>query len=75
MSTIKVDNYLNLVNHYEATGQSFEIIDGDTLNFVHVKDLFGDCFESYQSEDLLVISVLGPQSSGKSLLMNFLFGT
>jgi len=26
-------------------------------------------------EDLLVVSVIGPQSAGKSLLMNFLFGT
>ena len=28
-----------------------------------------------EDEDVLVVSVLGPQSAGKSLLMNFLFGT
>ena len=48
-------------------------MDGDTLNFT--SDVYQEVFQDYDHEDLLVVSVLGPQSSGKSLLMNYLFGT
>ncbi len=48
-------------------------MDGDTLNFT--TDIYQEVFKDYDHEDLLVVCVLGPQSSGKSLLMNYLFGT
>ncbi len=49
----------------------FEIIDGDMLEIP--KRLMTQLFE--QREDrAIVISILGPQSSGKSTLLNFLFG-
>ena len=51
--------------------QPFEIIDGDLLEMN--QNVVADCFKSFQKE-VCVVSVLGPQSSGKSTLLNFLFG-
>ena len=49
----------------------FEIIDGDLLHMPvnFLKKLF-----SGYNEKTLVVSITGPQSSGKSTLLNFLFG-
>jgi len=56
----------------QRTSQPFEIIDGDTLQFVseveRASNFDEDCFT-------LVVSVVGPQSAGKSFIMNYLFGT
>jgi ABC-type lipoprotein export system ATPase subunit len=53
------------------SGSSFEIIDGDMLYMPKefLKTIFKDL-----DEKVLVLSVIGPQSSGKSTLLNFLFG-
>ena len=52
-------------------GYPFEIIDGDNLYFSSkfFKKTLGN-----MKERILVLSVIGPQSSGKSTLLNFLFG-
>jgi GTPase Era involved in 16S rRNA processing len=49
----------------------FEIIDGDLLEMPRalMKKLFAE-----KNDRAVVISILGPQSSGKSTLLNFLFG-
>eukprot|EP00347_Sterkiella_histriomuscorum_P024480 403330967 len=52
--------------------QPFEVIDGNNLSFV--SDVYEDLFKNHNDE-VFVVSVIGPQSSGKSLLLNFLFGT
>ena len=54
-------------------GQPLELIDGDNLLFMEgVKEVFKNIENS--DADTLVVSVIGPQSSGKSLLLNTLFG-
>ena len=54
-------------------GDCFELIDGRTLEMRTeiLKEILGDI----DRKKCLVISVIGPQSSGKSTLMNFVFGT
>jgi len=52
-------------------GQPFEILDGD--NFQFNKEFLLDIFFSQQLR-IRVISILGPQNSGKSTLLNFMFG-
>ena len=52
-------------------GEPFELIDGDNLQFAEkvLEKVFHAC-----KDRVLVLSVLGPQSSGKSTLLNYLFG-
>lgn len=50
-----------------------EIIDGDTLKFI--SNIYEKLYQPSDKEEILVVSVVGVQSSGKSLLLNFLFGT
>lgn len=52
-------------------GQPFEILDGD--NFQFNKQFLQDIFLE-QRLRIRVISILGPQNSGKSTLLNFMFG-
>lgn len=71
-SAFSLDDFLvslkkgNLLNSYP-----FEIIDGDLLYMP--KEFFKTIFKG-MGDRVVVISVLGPQSSGKSTLLNFLFG-
>ena len=51
--------------------QPFEIIDGDCLEMP--KDIMKKVFSSIP-DNCLVLTIIGPQSSGKSTLLNFLFG-
>ncbi|CAD7946535.1 unnamed protein product [Amoebophrya sp. A120] len=53
-------------------GEPFEIIDGDTLSIP--KKTLAEAFGTFGKKRVLVVSILGPQSSGKSTLLNFLFG-
>ena len=55
-------------------GQPFEIIDGDNFrfNYTFLKTIF-DAQKELQLR-IRVISILGPQNSGKSTLLNFMFG-
>ena len=57
-------------------GQAFEIMDGDAANIAitWVKAVLGHLKEAIGHKKLFVISVLGIQSSGKSTLLNALFG-
>ena len=49
----------------------FEIVDGDLLEMPRTLML-----KSFENKDdrVIVLTILGPQSSGKSTLLNFLFG-
>ena len=62
---------------FEA-GQSLEIIDGDLRNVD--QESLSKVMDFVQrkkqlNKDLIVVTVLGPQSSGKSTLLNYLFGS
>jgi len=54
-----------------ANSQPFELLDGDLLEMP--KNIIQKVFEGIKDR-VAVISILGPQSSGKSTLLNFLFG-
>ena len=58
--------------NYIERGGPFEIIDGD--NYKMPEAFLKAVFSEFAEQRILVISVIGPQSSGKSTLLNFLFG-
>ena len=76
----------NFSNHVES-GEAFELIDGDNLRFFHkdinslLQDLYKKQFEEQKTKNVpmkkqapIVVSIIGPQSSGKSTLLNYCFG-
>jgi hypothetical protein len=58
---------------YIRAGYPFEIVDGDNFYF-HDKFL-REAMSLFRDKKTLVISVIGPQNSGKSTLLNYMFGT
>ncbi|CAF1371081.1 unnamed protein product [Adineta steineri] len=54
-------------------GYPFEIIDGD--NFYCQQNFLTEIMKQFTNQRILVISVIGPQNSGKSTLLNYMFGT
>jgi polynucleotide 5'-kinase involved in rRNA processing len=54
-----------------SNSQPFELLDGDLLEMP--KSIMKKVFEGI-TDRVAVITILGPQSSGKSTLLNFLFG-
>ena len=58
---------------YIQAGFPFEIIDGDHFYFQH--PFLSDVMKHFEKERILVISIIGPQNSGKSTLLNYMFGT
>jgi GTPase Era involved in 16S rRNA processing len=60
------------MQEYIKKGEPLELIDGDNLNFNEktIESFFDEQFKMR----VKVVSVLGPQSSGKSTLLNYLFG-
>lgn len=57
-------------------GQPFELMDGDVANvpLLWMKAVFRELKQSLGDKKLLTLSVLGIQSSGKSTLLNTMFG-
>ena len=69
---ISLDDFLVSLKKEDILNSSpFEIVDGDLLYMA--KEFYKTVFKG-MSDHVVVISVLGPQSSGKSTLLNFLFG-
>ena len=58
-------------------GGDFEIIDGDNnlINFDCLKSVFNKIHPPNHNSKLFVISILGPQSTGKSTLLNMLLNS
>ena len=54
-------------------GDCFELIDGRNLEMR--QDILKDILGPVCAKKCIVVTVIGPQSSGKSTLMNFCFGT
>lgn len=65
--------YRDLTKYQIMTGQPFEIIDGNNLSFL--SGAYENLDDDLNDQEVIVVSVIGPQSAGKSLLLNFLFGT
>ncbi|KAL4499617.1 hypothetical protein ABPG73_009167 [Tetrahymena malaccensis] len=59
-------------------GKSIEIIDGNnnSINYAVLKDVFDEIAEEvkHQNFQFLPVAILGPQSTGKSTLINMIFG-
>ncbi|CAF0864168.1 unnamed protein product [Didymodactylos carnosus] len=71
---IIIQRYLQSVE----AGLPFKIIDGDNYHFPHLfltKVLSSQMASCFSNKKVLTISVLGPQNSGKSTLLNYMFGT
>lgn len=81
--SLNYNEFIDAVAESMINGNDTEIIDGDynTFNQNIFKDLFGtldkkikNLFSDYDDQ-ILVVSVIGPQSTGKSTLLNKLFNT
>ena len=64
----------NFINQVER-GEPFELVDGDNLKFFsyEIKSLLSGQ-EFLMKQAPIVVSIFGPQSSGKSTLLNYCFG-
>ncbi|CAF1490691.1 unnamed protein product [Didymodactylos carnosus] len=76
----KPNLYINSFVEYITKGNETDIIDGDNNEFNSkiVSDIFRGLdtkFGPVSKRALFVVSVIGPQSSGKSTLLNMLFGS
>ncbi|CAF3944102.1 unnamed protein product [Rotaria sp. Silwood1] len=60
-------------SEYIKAGFPFEIIDGD--NFFFQYDFLSKVMQKFSQQKILIISIIGPQNSGKSTLLNYMFGT
>ena len=71
------DNEQNMLiqtyRDYIDEGNPFEIVDGD--NFEMQSNFLAKVFGLFPNKKIFVISIIGPKNSGKSTLLNFLFGT
>eukprot|EP01017_Pseudomicrothorax_dubius_P020316 TRINITY_DN221_c0_g3_i2.p1 TRINITY_DN221_c0_g3~~TRINITY_DN221_c0_g3_i2.p1 ORF type:complete len:1219 (-),score=212.32 TRINITY_DN221_c0_g3_i2:55-3711(-) len=65
------DEMKSIFKKYIENGQAFEIIDGDNIA---IAEEFLKTALPVRDTKIYVISILGPQSSGKSTLLNYLFG-
>ena len=62
------------VENQIRNGDCFELIDGENLEFKSL--LIKEFVRKVSKNDkVIVVCVIGPQSSGKSTLLNFAFGT
>ncbi|CAF3598300.1 unnamed protein product [Rotaria sordida] len=73
LSNAELEILVNTYRDYIAEGNPFEIVDGD--NFEMQGNFLTKVFELFPNKKFFVISIIGPQNSGKSTLLNFLFGT
>ncbi|GMF62972.1 unnamed protein product [Phytophthora fragariaefolia] len=58
-------------------GFSFELMDGDagTMNHAWIRGILRELHKKLGTARLLVLSVMGDQSSGKTTMLNYMFGT
>ncbi|XP_060588540.1 interferon-induced very large GTPase 1-like [Ruditapes philippinarum] len=72
-----VQNVIHIMTSLIVSGQIFEIIDGDNffLPSEWVQAVLEQVSKNIHSKKCLTLSVLGVQSSGKSTLLNSLFGS
>ncbi|CAF0919988.1 unnamed protein product [Didymodactylos carnosus] len=64
---------LNSYTEFIKNGFPFEIIDGDNFHCQHT--FLTNIMKQFERQRILVISIIGPQNSGKSTLLNYMFGT
>ena len=62
----------NILLDFLKKGEPLELIDGDNLQFN--EGAIKNIFENLKNNKVVTLAVIGPQSSGKSTLLNYLFG-
>ncbi|CAK58173.1 unnamed protein product (macronuclear) [Paramecium tetraurelia] len=69
-------DYIDIIVQLLQRGEPFEFLNGDdlTINFKFLKQLGQKLITHKEQNKILIISILGPQSSGKSTLLNKMFG-
>ena len=72
----QIDKLPDIVAHLLLAGHPFELMDGDASNIptTWIKAIFGSLEKIVGKRKVYVMSVLGVQSSGKSTLLNTMFG-
>jgi polynucleotide 5'-kinase involved in rRNA processing len=64
---------IDCIGNQIKNGDCFELIDGENLEFKGL--LIKEIVKVSKNDKVIVVCVIGPQSSGKSTLLNFAFGT
>ena len=79
---LNYDQFIESTAELIINGDGIEIIDSDYSHFNQqiFKDIFTELDKKIKNqfgfkEEILVVSIIGPQSTGKSTLLNKLFGT
>ena len=73
LSNSEQETVVHAYRDFILEGNPFEIVDGD--NFELQGDFLTKVFQLFPNKKFFVICIIGPQNSGKSTLLNFLFGT
>ena len=69
----ELETLINAYRDHMLEGNPFEILDGQ--NFEMQEEFLSKVFKLFPDNRFFVISAIGPQNSGKSTLLNFLFGS
>ncbi len=75
---LQTNEFFDAYAHYIKQGGEFELIDGDNNQIMDrsLKALFSKIHPNEsEKKECFVVSIIGPQSTGKSTLLNFLFNT
>ena len=72
-SKVEQEILVNTYQEYMIEGNPFEIVDGD--NFEMQGNFLKEVFKLFSKKKFFIVSIIGQQNSGKSTLLNFLFGT
>ena len=65
-------DYTVYIKNRLQKGEPFELLDGDNLCFNHI--FLKNTFDDLKRDKICVLSIIGPQSSGKSMLLNYILG-
>lgn len=65
--------YAGVVQKLVHAGEPFEIVEGECLRIPFDKTL--ECLGELAGKKTLVVAIIGEQSSGKSTLLNYVWGT
>lgn len=65
--------YAGVLESLIHTGEAFEILEGECLRILFDKTLA--CLGNLSSKKTFVVAIVGEQSTGKSTLLNYVWGT
>lgn len=65
--------YAGIIEKMVHGGEPFEIVEGECLRILFDKTM--GCLSGLANKKTLVVAIIGEQSSGKSTLLNYVWGT